>query len=135
MIQAERNRVGLICLLLLVVGLGLASRKFGAVLPDFVAANAGDALWTVAVFLSLAILFPRWPTIRIGLLAFAISVVVEISQLSNAPVLVAIRDNKIGRLFLGQGFVWADFLRYFAGAVGAAGVDLLLWFRPRQSAG
>jgi len=84
LIETNRNRIVLICLLLVVVGLGLASRRFGASLPDFVSANAGDALWTVAVFVTLAILFPCWPTIRIGLLAFAISVIVEISQLSDA---------------------------------------------------
>lgn len=127
MIQTDRNRLGLIGVLLVVISLGLASRKFGDVLPGFLADNTGDALWTVAVFIALAIGFPRWPAVRMGLLAFAISVFVEISQLSDAHILVAIRANRIGRLFLGQGFVWADFLRYFAGAFIAVGVDRLVW--------
>lgn len=114
--------------------LGLASRKFGYVLPGFLADNAGDALWTVAVFIALAIAFPRWSAVRIGLLAFAISVIVEISQLSDAQILVAIRANRIGRLFLGQGFVWADFLRYFAGAIVATLMDLSLWSRSQDPA-
>ena len=133
LIETDRSRFRLLGILVVVIFLGLASRKFGNMLPGFVADNAGDALWTVAVFVSLAIVFPRWPAVRIGLLAFAISVIVEISQLSDASLLVAIRSNRFGRLFLGQGFVWADFLRYFVGAFVATGVDVLFWPRRREA--
>lgn len=123
--KSPRNRFALCALLLLVIVLGLASRKYGATLPRLVSANAGDALWTVAAFLGLAILWPRAASLTLGLAAFAISVGVECSQLLDVAWLNRVRATTPGRLLLGSGFIWIDFVRYFGGALGATVVD---WF-------
>lgn len=121
--QIRRSRL-LLCLLLVAVILaGLASRKFGAALPQFVADNAGDALWTVAAYLGLAWLWPRVSPLWLGLGAFSISVGVECSQLVDVGWLNRLRSTTIGRLLLGSGFIWIDFARYFVGALSAAIVD------------
>ena len=121
--QQPRNRLVYLGLLTIVIVLGLGSRKFAASLPPFIAENAGDALWTVAAFVSLAILFPRWSSIQLGSTSLLISFAVEFSQLLDVSWLNAIRNNKIGRLFLGSGFLWADLIRYLFGAASATVLD------------
>jgi glycopeptide antibiotics resistance protein len=105
-----------------VVVLGLGSRRW-AFVPEFFAVNAGDALWTVEAFLVLAILFRRAPSYALGLAAFGVSALVELSQLYRAPWLTDIRDTTLGALLLGSGFLWVDFLRYAVGAGVAYIID------------
>lgn len=119
----SHNRYAITALLLLVVALGLASRRFGTLLPPFVVANAGDALWTVAAYLGLAWLWPKASPLILGLGAFAISIGVECSQLVDVGWLNRIRATTVGRLLLGSGFIWVDFARYFVGALSAALID------------
>lgn len=128
-----RRRVGLFVALLVVILLGLASRKFGADLPVFVADNAGDALWTVAVYLTMAICFPRWRSVTVGCVALAISFGVEFSQLIDVDWLNALRKTLPGRLLLGTGFLWVDLVRYAVGAVVVTMVDMA--FRNRRAEG
>jgi hypothetical protein len=123
-----RARPVLALALLIVIGLGLASRKFASALPEVIAANAGDALWTVAVYLTFAIAFPRCSPVRLGLVAFGISVAVECSQLVQFGWLNTARKTLPGRLLLGAGFLWADLARYLLGALLATFADLL-WTR------
>ena len=124
-----RNRVFLGIALAVVIVLGLGSRKFGEFLPTFLAAHSGDVLWTVAVYLSLAMLAPKWSLAKLGLLAFGISVAVELSQLVDLDWLNAIRKTLPGRLLLGSVFLWIDLLRYFTGAVLATVLDWLCTMR------
>ena len=98
-------------------------------LPAFVTAHAGDALWTVAAYLTLALLFPRWPPLWLGLAALATSIAVELSQLIDATWLNSIRSTTPGRWLLGSGFLWIDLLRYLVGAVFAMTIDWCLMRR------
>lgn len=127
--SSVRRRMILGALLLLVIAAGLGSRRYGDALPDFVAANAGDLLWTVAVYLTLAILAPTCSPVKLGLSALAISFAVEFSQLIDVAWLNAIRKTLPGRLLLGAGFLGIDLLRYLAGAVIATLLDE--WFTRR----
>jgi len=128
-----RSRTTAIFFLIAVIALGLASRKYGAALPSFIAANAGDALWTIAVYLTLALVWPNWPPIRLAVYAFGVSAAVELSQLIDVGWLNTLRATLPGRLLLGAGFLWIDLVRYFAGAVLALVGDSLLLRRSRQS--
>lgn len=121
--SAPRRRIVLAAVLGIVIVLGLASRKFGHQLPAFLAAHAGDALWTVAVYLALAIVFPRWQPLRLGLAALAVSFAVETSQLLRVEWLDQLRRTLPGRLLLGSGFLWIDLVRYAAGAAIATAAD------------
>ena len=126
-----RSRAYLAATLVVVIAMGLGSRKYAASLPAFVADNAGDALWTVAAFVALALVFPGWSSVRLGVIAIGFSFGVEFSQLIDTPVLNSVRANRIGRLFLGSGFVWLDLIRYSAGAILATVVDQA--FRSRRT--
>ena len=126
----ERRLVGLA--LIVTVAAGLASRRFGASLPGFIAEYGGDALWATSAFLLLALIAPRERTRNLALSAFAIAVVVELSQLSDARWLDAIRSTTIGALALGHGFLLSDLLCYAVGIVVAVALDVAM-LRPRHA--
>ena len=120
-----RNRLVYAALMLLVVALGLASRRFAIWLPHFVAIYAGDTLWALLVFLGIGFLWPRWTTLRVAGLALTFAVCIEFSQLYHAPWLDALRHTLPGHLVLGDTFVASDLLCYMVGVLsGAVGETL-----------
>lgn len=104
------------------VALGLASRRYAALLPGFLAEYVGDTLWALMVFVGIGFAAPRWPTLRVASTALVVSYAVEASQLYHAPWIDAIRATPIGGLTLGYGFLWSDLVCYTVGA--ALGVML-----------
>lgn len=113
------------------VALGLASRRYPAVLPTFVSTYAGDVLWASMVFWLLTLVRPRGDGRQLAAIAFAIAVAVETSQRYHAPWLDALRASRLGALALGQGFLWSDIACYFVGVLVAAWVDVMLRTRSR----
>lgn len=131
----RRNPWIQLALIVLVVALGLGSRRFSSHLPAFVASHAGDTLWALAAFLGLGLLFPRSSTVRLALSALAISFAVELSQLYHAPWIDAVRATTPGALLLGHGFVWSDLVCYTAGVGLGIAIDrIALRDRPAPSA-
>jgi hypothetical protein len=98
-----------------VCGLGIGSRRFGSILPGFIATYAGDTLWALAAFLGFGLVLPRAPTRTIAALALAFSLAVELSQLYHAPWIDSIRHTTLGGLILGFDFVWSDLACYAVG--------------------
>ncbi|HKS05688.1 MAG TPA: DUF2809 domain-containing protein [Gemmatimonadaceae bacterium] len=121
--SSPRDRRVYALLVVITVALGFASRKYGASLPPIVAAYAGDTLWAMAAFFTLAIFMERMSTTVVGVLALALSYFVEFSQLYRASWLVDVRATKIGAMFLGTGFLWSDIACYTAGVILACIVD------------
>ncbi len=111
----ERNPLVQIGLIALVCAVGIGSRRYGRVLPGFIAAYAGDTLWALAEFLGFGLVLRRASTATIAVLALALSVAVEFSQLYQAPWINAVRETTLGGLVLGFGFLWSDLACYVAG--------------------
>ena len=107
--------------LAVVVAFGLLSRRFP--LPGVFAEHAGDALYTVAAFCALALLWPAARGASLAWTALAASAAVEASQLLSWPWLLDLRSTRIGALLLGQGFQAADLFAYACGALGAWCLD------------
>ncbi|MGB0387440.1 MAG: DUF2809 domain-containing protein [Ardenticatenaceae bacterium] len=115
-----RDRLFYALMMLLVIGLGLASRSFPAMLPDFIATYAGDTLWALLAFLLIGFLLPSQSTARVGIMALLFASFIEVSQLYQAPWINTIRQTRLGGLVLGYGFLWSDLLCYAVGiAIGA----------------
>jgi hypothetical protein len=110
-----RSRFWLAVSILMVIAVGLASRKFPSVFPAAFGSHTGDALWALMVFLGIAFLAPRMAGWRVALLALALSCLIEVSQLYQAPWINAIRASTAGHLVLGTGFQWGDLLAYALG--------------------
>ena len=109
--------------MLVVVGLGLASRSPQIPWPSFIATYAGDTLWALLVFLSFGFLFPYATTGHLARAAAAFSLFIESSQLYHAPWLDALRQQRLAALVLGQGFLWSDLVCYAVGIAIGTGVE------------
>ena len=120
----KRSRAACTALLLATVALGLASRRFGAALPEVLARYGGDVLWAAMVVWLVVLVRPGAATVRAVLAAFGIAVTVELSQLVRVPWLESLRGTRPGALLLGQGFLWSDLACY---AIGVTIAGLLDW--------
>jgi len=122
----RRSRVTYGFAIVVVILLGLASRKFGSILPALVAAYAGDTLWALMVFLVAGLIWPSASTGRLAAGAALFALAIELSQLHHAPWIERLRASRMGGLILGFDFVWSDLLCYAAGVAAGTGVDRLL---------
>ncbi|MDL2299433.1 DUF2809 domain-containing protein [Bacteroides sp. OttesenSCG-928-E20] len=102
---------------IVVVILGLCSRKFGNYLPVFITNYAGDTLWATMVYFGLRSIFPAGRTWIIGICALLFSYGIELSQLYQASWINAIRATTLGALILGHGFLWTDLVCYTIGVL------------------
>ncbi|MCT4645281.1 MAG: DUF2809 domain-containing protein [Carboxylicivirga sp.] len=94
---------------------GLASRKFAYLLPDFINLGLGDALWALMMYWIIGFIVPRLSIRNLAIATLAICFVVELSQLWQTDWLNAIRNNRFGALVLGRGFLWSDLIAYSLG--------------------
>ena len=123
---APRSRSGYAALLVATVLIGLASRRFAAVMPAFVESYVGDALWAAMVFWLAALAAPRARTTHLAVGALAAATAVEVSQLYHIAWLDAWRATRLGALALGHGFLWTDLACYTGGVATAALLDRVL---------
>jgi hypothetical protein len=121
----SRSRLLLFLGFLGVIALGMASRRFPFLFPAVLGKYPGDALWALMVFIGLAFLRPHASTVRLSLLAFAVSCLDEFSQLYQAPWINTIRHTIVGHLVLGSVFSWFDMVAYAVGVLIGAFLDIL----------
>lgn len=98
--------------LIIVIGLGLASRRLGNI-PLWI----GDSLWATAVYLAWRLILPTAKAKNLLLIALATAFLIEVSQLLQWPILVSLRATSLGYLLLGQGFLVSDLAAYSLGIV------------------
>lgn len=119
-------RITYLALTFLMIVLGLASRKYDYLLIEFVANNAGDTLWAAMVYFGARFIFVTKPP----LISLSISLIfcfgIEFSQLYEGQWINSIRQNTIGALIFGRGFLIEDLWRYTLG-VGIAYLLDALW--------
>ena len=117
-----RSRLLYAVLIVIVIVLGLASRRYSHALPPLLATTTGDALWALCVFLFFGFLRPAAPIWRVAVAALVFAFAIEFSQLYHAPWIDILRHQRLGGLILGFGFRWDDLLCYTIGVgIGAAG--------------
>ena len=113
-------------IILILILLGLGSRKYPSFLPFFIAEHAGDALWSAMIYFGLKFISPQTKNSVVATLALGFSFAIEFSQLYQTHWIVKLRTTVIGALILGKGFLWIDLLRYTVGIIFAFLVDTLL---------
>lgn len=116
----NRKRVQQAFYIIIVIILGLASRRYGEILPTWLAAYSGDVLWGLMVYFIMGFILPKEKIYRVALIALTFTAFIETSQLYHVPWIDAIRSNRLGSLLLGYGFLWSDIICYAFGiAFGA----------------
>lgn len=130
--RVGRSRYKYAALTFAVVLLGLASRAYSPHLPPAVRDYAGDALWALAAYLTIALLFPRLAITGVAVAAGLFSLAVEVSQLYHAPWVDDIRRTRVGGSVLGHAFLWSDLICYGVG-VGVGALSERIWARGFRS--
>ena len=106
------------------IGTGLASRKYQAYLPRVIGKYGGDMLWALMVFFIIGFLLKKQSITKVSIIALLFSFAIELSQLYHAPWIDQVRKTIIGRLALGQGFLWSDLICYMLGILTGIAIEL-----------
>jgi hypothetical protein len=112
-------RIKLALLMILVIALGLTSRRIVPFTQIQSLNYLGDALWAIMVYLTLWFMKPNLTQSKymLPVVSIVISWAVEFQQLLMLPWLIQIRQTTIGHLALGNGFDPIDLLAYMFGVV------------------
>lgn len=121
-------------LTLIVILLGLASRRYQERLPGFLAAYSGDTLWAIMVFCGISAMAPSQSIRQRALAALVFAFGIEISQLYHAAWIDSLRATRLGGLVLGFGFLWSDLVCYSAGICLAAVCEFAVYRKPAKHA-
>ena len=130
----RRSRWLIVILALLVIAVGLASRRGLVQFPAVLGNYPGDALWAWVVLLCVAWVRPAITRGRLVGVSLVIAFAIEFLQLYQAPWIQALRANKLAYLVLGNGFDPLDLLAYVVGIGVGAMVDQLWQRRQRRLA-
>ncbi|GAB6499309.1 hypothetical protein OA45_04155 [Bacillus sp. UMTAT18] len=125
----KRNRLLYAMFTILVIILGLSSRKFAFALPALLNDYLGDALWALMIFIGFGFLFPKIEMKKLAFVSLMFCYGIEVSQLYHAEWIDSIRATTLGGLVLGYGFLWSDLVAYTIGV----GVGFLFEFILRTN--
>lgn len=126
MVRFRARRWASLAALVVVVAAGLFVH---AVLPESAFSDiAGDALYAVAIYAGLVLLFPRTTAVAVGALAATWCVVVELFQLTGVPFALGAAFPPAALVF-GSGFDARDLVVYAAAAAAAAAIDAMVGAR------
>jgi len=128
----NRRRAIYIVLALVTIAVGLLVHLQAAVLGPTMSDVTGDAVWAAMIVWWVGTLAPAARPMARGAAAYAICVVVEMSQLYHAPAIDAIRATLLGRLVLGSDFDLRDLAAYAIGVAAAVLLDMILIVRARD---
>ncbi|MEA5459005.1 DUF2809 domain-containing protein [Arcicella sp. LKC2W] len=106
-----KNRLIYLLCALFLIPIGLATRIYGT---EFMKLYGGDALWAMMIYFGFRMLFPSKQSSAFWY-ALIFCYLIEISQLYHAEWIDAIRQNRLGGLILGFGFLWSDLVSYLVG--------------------
>ena len=104
-----------------IIVLGLASRKHGDILPEFIAEYSGDTLWAAMVYCGIRFLFPSLSILKTIVISLLFSYCIEISQLYQADWANTVRNTTLGALIFGHGFLWSCSEQYGRDQAGLRG--------------
>jgi len=116
----KRNRILYFFLIIATIGLGLVSRA--DFIPKLIYPFFGDILYSLMIFFIIGFIFTDFSSLKIALISIGICYIIELSQFYEANWIVEIRNNKLGGLLLGYGFLWSDLISYLVG--GAIGFSI-----------
>lgn len=120
-----KNRIRYFIITIIIMFMGLLSRKFMFIFPRNIAPFIGDMLWAMMVYFGFRFLFPKLNITKSLVLAFLFSFSIEISQLYQAEWINNIRNTIIGGLILGHGFLFEDLISYSIGIILGCIIDKL----------
>ena len=120
----KRNRTLYSVLIIATIGLGLVSRA--DFIPKLIYPFFGDILYSLMIFFIIGFIFTDLSSLKIALISIGICYIIELSQFYEANWIVEFRNNKLGGLILGYGFLWSDLISYLVGGVLGLSFDFFI---------
>lgn len=114
---SDCNRLFYLIMVLVVMCLGLLSRKLNGYIPDIIDILLGDSLWALMIYFLIRMLFINLSKKKAASYGLLFCFVIELSQLYHSGWIDAIRNTTIGGLVLGYGFLWSDLVAYLLGII------------------
>ncbi len=111
--------------------IGLTSEFYSGPGQEFFNDYFGDFLYQSFLILLIFFIFPELYPAKTAWGVFIFNSIIEFSQLWKPPFLQGIRATLFGRLFLGSGFAWEDFIGYILGCI--LGWILVVWLKRKFS--
>ena len=111
----KRNRLTYLILLIITILIGLLSRS--EIVPKIIYPYLGDYLYALLFFLIIGFLFHKTSSVKVAIVSILLCYIIEIFQLYQADWINTIRNNKLGGLLLGYGFLWSDIVCYTLGGI------------------
>jgi Protein of unknown function (DUF2809) len=122
-----KYRLALFLSIIPILILGLTSEFYTGLGREFFNDYFGDFLYQIFLILLIIFIFPQVPPSKVAWGVFIFNSIIEFSQLWHPPFLQGIRATLFGRLFLGSGFSWEDFIGYILGCI--LGWFLVVWLK------
>lgn len=120
--------VGIVCIIPFGYGVRFSGTLNAPLLQDIV----GSLAYQVLLMMVVAFLCPILSPMKCAVGIFFTSSAIEFLQLSASPFLVAVRATWLGRVVLGNTFLWEDLPPYAVGSV--LGCAILQALRQRFTA-
>lgn len=114
-----KNKLKFLLMAFLMIPIGLSTRTYG---NEFMKLYVADSLWAMMMYFGFKFLFPN-QSFKAFWYALTFCFLIEFSQLYHATWIDTIRQNRLGGLILGFGFLWTDLLAYFIGILGGYWLD------------
>lgn len=121
----KRNRLLYGSMIIIIIILGLYSRKIDNIIPKVLNIYLGDTLWALMIFIIFGFIFSSLETKKVGLTGISFCYIIELSQLYHSNWIDTIRQTTLGGLVLGYGFLWSDLLAYTIGIGIGLTIELL----------
>lgn len=113
--MTPRNRLHYLALILFTIAVGLFSRS--EYVPYALYFWLGDMLYALMIYWILGWLYPRASIRNIAVSTYLICLLIELTQLHQSNLMLALRETTLGGLILGHEFLWTDLAAYAVGTI------------------
>ncbi|MGC9504045.1 DUF2809 domain-containing protein [Baaleninema sp.] len=124
--RLNNYRKALAVALVVSVPLGLWTKAHQGLWQAWVNGFAGAIVYEMFFIFLISFFFPELAAWSIAAAVFVATCALEFLQLWNPPLLAAVREMVIGKLFLGSTFAWWDFPHYLLGGLLGGSIVLAL---------
>jgi len=117
----KQDRIQFFKLTVITIIVGLLSRQI-----RFIPVYVGDILYATMMYFLVRSLFIRTSIYKTAVTTLAITFCIEFSQLDQSVWINNLRNTVLGRLVLGQGFLWTDLIAYIIGVILALAITTFI---------
>ena len=107
----------LIFFTIILIPMGLYTKQYSGIASNWVHNYFGGIMYVVFFSLLFSIIFNKTNILKIVVLVFIITTIIEILQLWHPQFLESIRASFLGKALIGSTFSYFDIVHYFIGMI------------------